>query len=132
MYICVDFDGTIVEHQFPRIGAQVPLAMFWMRRWQELGAKLILWTMRSDDPESGRLVLQEAVEYLKDYGIELFGVNKNPTQVWSSSPKAHAHMYVDDAAVGCPLVHPDDGARPYVDWSRVGPEVEAVLLENMK
>jgi len=27
MYICVDFDGTIVEHEFPAIGLPVPGAV---------------------------------------------------------------------------------------------------------
>ena len=130
MYICVDFDGTIVEHEFPNIGAPVPGALTWIKRWQALGAKVILWTIRSDDPKEESFVLQEAVQYLSDNGIQLFGINENPTQDWSSSPKAYGHIYVDDAAIGCPLTHPTDGGRPYVDWSKVGPEVEAALIRK--
>jgi len=52
MYICIDFDGTIVEHRFPDVGSPVPGALEWMIEFQEAGAKLILFTMRSD---GGRL-----------------------------------------------------------------------------
>ncbi len=34
MYICVDFDGTIVDHRFPEIGPPVPGALDWMKKWQ--------------------------------------------------------------------------------------------------
>jgi len=52
MYICIDFDGTIVDHRFPEIGPPVPGAVEWMLRFQEAGAKLILFTMRSDGGRS--------------------------------------------------------------------------------
>ena len=50
--IAVDFDGTIVDHVFPEIGAAVPGAFKWLKRFKEAGATLILWTMRSDGPGS--------------------------------------------------------------------------------
>ena len=28
-------------------------------------------------------------------------------------------MYIDDAAVGTPLIRPEDGGRAYVDWMEV-------------
>ena len=73
MYICVDFDGTIVDHQFPEIGQPVPGAIDWMKHWVSDGAKLILWTMRSDGQRSGP-VLANAVKYLMDNDVTLFGV----------------------------------------------------------
>lgn len=123
--IAVDFDGTIVDHRFPDIGAEVPGAIDWMKRWQEAGARLILWTMRSDDPGDGRFVLTEAVEFCRAKGVEFWGVNSNPEQIgWTSSPKCYAVTYVDDAAFGCPLrVNPRHGGRAFVDWSIVGPRV---------
>ncbi|MBL4903373.1 MAG: hypothetical protein JKY62_12090, partial [Desulfocapsa sp.] len=51
MYICIDFDGTVVDHRYPYVGDPVPLAVDWLQRFVELGAKLILFTMRSDDAE---------------------------------------------------------------------------------
>jgi hypothetical protein len=28
-------------------------------------------------------------------------------------------MYIDDASLGCPLIYPENGERPYVDWVKV-------------
>jgi hypothetical protein len=130
MIIAVDFDGTIVDHAYPDIGKPVPGAIKWLRRWQELGAKLILWTMRSDGQHCGD-VLTQALEFCRSHGIEFYGVNSNPDQDWSSSPKAYAHVYVDDAAFGCPLAeNPRLGGRMYVDWDIAGPEIESMLLRG--
>ncbi len=128
MYICIDFDGTVVDHRYPYVGDPVPLAVIWLQRFVELGAKLILFTMRSDDAE-GKEYLRDAVQYFENNGIELFGINHNPDQdAWTKSPKAYGELYIDDSAFGCPLVHPPTFNRPCVDWKIVGPEVEARLL----
>ena len=120
MYICVDFDGTIVDHCFPDIGAPVPGAIDWLKRFRKSGALIILFTMRSDGRKFGN-ILTAAVDYLEKNGIKLFGVNENPDQVdWTSSPKPYGHLYIDDAAVGCPLIHPEGFIRPCVDWEAVG------------
>jgi hypothetical protein len=128
MYICIDFDGTIVDHRYPYVGDPVPLALDWLERFAELGAKLILFTMRSDD-EEGKEYLADAVQYLENNEIQLFGINHNPDQdSWTKSPKAYGKIYIDDSAFGCPLIHPPTFNRPCVDWKVVGPAVEATLL----
>ncbi len=130
MYICIDFDGTVVDHRYPYVGDPVPLAIDWLQRWQELGAKLILFTMRSDNG-AGQDLLSDAVNYLRENSIELFGINQNPDQLsWTDSPKAYAHLYIDDAAFGCPLIHLATFNKPCVDWREVGPAVEKLLLES--
>ena len=125
MFIAVDFDGTIVEHEYPDIGKEVPGAIEWLLKWQAAGASLILWTMRCDSGPDGE-VLEDAVRWCRDRGVEFAGHNRNPAQHWSQSPKAYASVYVDDAAFGCPLVVTEEG-RPYVDWSVVGPAVLKLL-----
>ena len=55
--IAVDFDGTIVSHAYPNIGREVPNAIRVLKKLQEQGTQLILWTMRSGDK------LDEAVAY---------------------------------------------------------------------
>lgn len=127
--VAVDFDGTIVEHQFPDVGPPVPHAFHWMLQWQAAGARLILWTMRSDGRtgtgrENGP-VLTDAVRFCQENGVTFWAVNENPDQhSWTKSPKAYAHVYVDDAAAGCPLRESSRmGWRPYLDWAAVGPAV---------
>ena len=126
MYVCIDFDGTIVDHEYPEIGQPVPKAIDWLLRLQERGARFILWTMRSDSEEAP--LLSNAVQYLEDNGVVLSGINGNPEQAeWTSSPKAYADVYVDDSAAGCPLIQPRGFKRPCVNWKKVGPIVEKIL-----
>ena len=115
MYIAIDFDGTCVTHDYPKIGKEIGATKV-LKRLVEAGHKLILNTMRSDKE------LQDAVNWFKKNGIELYGVNENPTQKqWTNSPKVYAHMYIDDAAFGCPLINaPELSNRPFVDWDSVG------------
>ena len=130
MYICIDFDGTIVDHCFPEIGTEAPKAIYWLKRLQDQGAKLILFTMRSNTSVGGPM-LSDAVSFLEDKGIKFYGINKNPDQdSWTKSPKAYADIYVDDAAFGCPLIRPKGFRRPCVDWETVGPALLERLLRG--
>jgi hypothetical protein len=111
--VAVDFDGTIVRHAYPKIGEPVPLAVEGLQMFQQKGWKIILHTMRGGD------YLQAAVNYLENAGIELYGLNENPTQKhWTESTKCYAPLYIDDAAIGCPLIYPP-GERAFVDWMAI-------------
>lgn len=120
MIIAIDFDGTIVTHEYPAIGKPVEDAIPVIQQLISKGHKIILYTMRSDR------FLSDAVEYLKRAGINLFGVNHNPEQDrWTNSPKVYAQLYIDDAALGCPLIYPEDSLTPpYVDWDSVQKELQ--------
>jgi hypothetical protein len=122
-YIGLDFDGSLVTHEYPAVGRDIG-AVPWLHKLQKLGAAFILWTMRSDDPEKNRYVLTDAVNWCKANGIELYGINKNPDQDWTSSPKAYCKVYVDDAGYGAPLiVSKIEGERPYLNWDIIGPDL---------
>lgn len=111
--VAVDFDGTIVRHAYPEIGEIIPLAIEGLLAFQEKGWKIILHTMRGGE------YLQAAIELLESHGINLYGINKNPTQShWTKSPKCYAPLYIDDAALGCPLIFPKD-ERAFVDWQAI-------------
>lgn len=109
MDICVDFDGTCVTHAYPKVGEDIG-AVPVLKDLVERKHKLILFTMRAGKE------LEDAVDWFKKNDIPLYGIQKNPTQSgWTASPKAYGELYIDDAALGCPLIYPDKG-RPYVDW----------------
>ncbi|MFV0536310.1 MAG: hypothetical protein ACK5M3_02950 [Dysgonomonas sp.] len=130
MDICIDFDGTCVAHEYPNIGKDIGATPI-LKELVEKGHRLILFTMRSDRKKKKKVdgvevmveenVLTEAVQWFEQNNIPLYGVQKNPTQrFWTSSPKAYGHLYIDDAALGCPLVLDDPNSdRPYVDWLRI-------------
>ena len=118
MYIALDFDGTCVTHEFPKVGVDIG-AVPVLKELIQKGHKLILNTMRSVGND-GVDYLQDAVDWFEANNLPLFGVNINPTQSrWTSSPKAFAHLYIDDAALGCPLTSSDISKRPYVDSIKV-------------
>lgn len=110
--IVLDFDGTVVVHSYPKIGRDIGAVPI-LKDLIENGHKLILFTMRSGQE------LDDAVNWFKENEIELYGIQKNPTQhMWTSSPKAFGDLIIDDAALGCPLVY-SENERPYVDWVEV-------------
>lgn len=118
MVIGVDFDGTMVTHRYPEIGTPLENAVETLHRLIEAGHKIILYTMRSEER------LADAVEYMEDNDIKLFGVNENPTQHhWTKSRKIFCNLYIDDAALGVPLDAEATG-RPCVDWYEVEKKLE--------
>lgn len=122
--IAVDFDGTCVTHDFPAVGKEIGAASV-LRELVANGHELILFTMRSDQKTHGadtsKDYLSHAVGWFNANGIPLYGIQCDPKQEsWTTSPKAYANMYIDDAALGCPLrSDPNLSDKPFVDWSAV-------------
>lgn len=129
----IDFDGTCVTHDYPRIGADIGSAPV-LKKLTDNGHKLILFTMRSDNSNfvtlSGTIDnhgLTDAINWFKNNDIPLYGIQTNPTQkTWTTSPKSYANIMIDDSALGCPLkMDLSISPRPFVDWVRV----EEMLIE---
>lgn len=99
MIIAVDFDGTIVEHRYPEIGAERPFATDTLRMLIKERHKLILWTVRE-----GQL-LQDALDWCKERGVEFYAVNKdfpeeNVEKNIHFSRKIKADLFIDDRNIG--------------------------------
>lgn len=95
--IAVDFDGTIVEHAYPRIGKPIPFALEALRLLQsQERCLLVLWTVRTGE------LLQEAVEYCAGHGVEFYAVNQNyPGEEVGDTPRKLAvDIFIDDRNVG--------------------------------
>lgn len=114
MYIAVDFDGTCVTHEYPKIGKDIGAAPV-LKALVENDHFIILNTMRDKE------TLNDAIKWFEDNNIELFAANENPTQYqWTESPKVYANLYIDDAAIGSFLCYnPKLSSRPYIDWKEV-------------
>lgn len=137
MYIAIDFDGTCVAHEFPKIGQDIGAAPV-LRKLIESGHQLILFTMRSNKQDvktndynihgTSDNYLTQAVQWFQKNEIPLAGINVNPRQsTWTNSPKAYAQLYIDDAALGIPLlINKSVSERPFVNWE----EVEKRLIEK--
>ena len=122
MFIAIDFDGTCVTHDYPKVGKDIG-AVPVLKKLTDSGHQLILNTMRSGKE------LDDAVQWFIDNDIPLYGVNENPTQKsWTASPKVYAHLYIDDAALGCPLMFDHAVSnRPFVNWKLVDQYIDEKL-----
>ena len=98
MIIAVDFDGTIVEHRYPRIGEEIPFAVDTLKLLQQEKHRLILWSVREG------ALLDEAVEWCKARGLEFYAVNKDYPEEQKGhqgfSRKLKADMFIDDRNLG--------------------------------
>ena len=95
--IAVDFDGTIVEDAYPDIGKPQLFAFDTLKKLQDKGHRLILWTYRYGK------ALDEAVAFCKENGITFYAVNKSfPEEDFDIkySRKINADLFIDDRNVG--------------------------------
>ena len=100
MTIAVDFDGTIVEHAYPRIGKERMFAMDTLRALSQQGHKIILWTARDGE------YLRDAVEWCRKRGLEFYSINSNQPvgalfgDSRDNPAKVIADVYIDDRNIG--------------------------------
>ena len=98
LIFAVDFDGCLVEFDFPKIGEQTSKQkklMSILKKLQEKGHKLILWTSR------GEPALQEAIDWCEDKGLifDMHQVNPFTKKLTGPSPKIIADYYIDVKAL---------------------------------
>jgi hydroxymethylpyrimidine pyrophosphatase-like HAD family hydrolase len=118
MKIAVDFDGTIVEHEYPKIGEEKLFAIETLKQIQKQGHQLILWTYRTG------LELNDAVEFCKKRGLEFYAVNNNyPEEVFDQNipRKLNADLFIDDRNFG-----------GFVDWSVIWQGFSKESLDNLE
>lgn len=129
MKIYLDFDGTVVEHYFPEIGAENPHAVQVIARLQATGHDLVLNTYRADIDQKH---VQEALDYIHSFEeikqpIEKFLPEKlEPRAFDIEIAKEINQLYIDDIAEGIPMrrnIVLEHGMM--VDWI----ELEKILEE---
>jgi len=122
--IAVDFDGTIVENNYPRIGEEMLFAFMTLKELQNKGHRLILWTYRADEE------LDEAVNFCLENGLTFFAVNENypgESQEGTFSRKINADIFIDDRNIGGFMgwsevwksLHPEGGEFSHVLKNKV-------------
>lgn len=96
--IAVDFDGTIVTHEYPKIGREIPGAVETLKELLRDGHRLILWTVRE------RELLEEALAWCEERGLVFYSVNSNyPEETVDTrhySRKLKADIFIDDRSIG--------------------------------
>lgn len=112
--IAIDFDGTIVEDCFPKIGNLKPGAKDAINDMNEAGHTIIIWTCRSG------INLLNAIEFLAKEGIGYHHINQScPENVklyGCDTRKVYADIYVDDK-----------GLIQLPDWF----EIKAMIVQRL-
>lgn len=97
--IAVDFDGTIVTHEYPNIGEELPFATETLRMLIRDHHRVILWSVRE-----GKL-LQDAIDWCRERGVEFYAVNRDYPEEEKEknnhySRKLKADYFIDDRGIG--------------------------------
>lgn len=94
--IAVDFDGTLCEDAYPKMGRPNLYLIRMLKEWRAQGQLLILWSCRCGSE------LEEAVRWCKRLGLEFDAVNQNVLQniekYGTDTRKVYADLYLDDKA----------------------------------
>lgn len=138
MIVYLDFDGTVVEHQYPQIGRCNFGGYKVVKALQDAGWEIILNTYRAD---LGKEVLQKALDYINemwawddglniDRPLEPMLLDLNP-KVTSTEKKLHPHpwdlqeflrneiIYIDDSSYNVPLKPAAMSSGDMVDWAKI-------------
>ena len=97
LILAIDFDGTVVDDAYPKIGKPKMFAFETLKRLQEDGHRLILWTYRCGSK------LDEAVKFCEDNGIVFYAINNSfADEEYTNdiSRKIHADFFIDDRNIG--------------------------------
>lgn len=134
----LDFDGTMVEHLYPLVGRVVPHSVRVVKRLQDAGHIVILNSYRADCRNG---TLQDATNWLSS----TWKVGKddlNTISILASKIKPYPFIlngelqihddltvggiiYLDDEAIGTPLMPAYLSMVPMVDWVAVEQVLEA-------
>lgn len=102
MIIAVDFDGVLVEDQFPEIGSPKNEMIELVKQIIAAGHEAVLWTSRTDAR------LAEAVRWCMAHGLKFSAINdqapSNKAKYQHLYPngtrKVYANLYIDDHNIG--------------------------------
>ena len=129
MQIFLDFDGTVVEHYYPLIGAYNPGAKEVIARLQLAEHEIILNTYRVEIEDDS---LKQALLYFYTLDLPIAITQKTKTKIhpptWNLDEVIETgKLFIDDIAIGIPLLDAPVSGGKMVDWKKI--EVE---LENFK
>lgn len=98
--IAVDFDGTLCKNKYPEIGEPNRKMIDYLKKRQQDGAKLVLWSCRVDE------LLDDAVRWSRNPGLIFDAVNENLLEIiaefGTDTRKIFANEYIDDRNVWIP------------------------------
>lgn len=111
-FVGIDFDGTIVEDEFPKVGKTKRGALRTIKRIMNSGNYVVIWTCRDYG------IIQEFIDknFHPKYQFNLY-VNENPPQLrakWGNDPrKIGVDLFIDDKNI----------YTTKIDWSEIDEEL---------
>lgn len=103
--ICVDFDGTVVDHAFPAIGKLKPGVREALRSFRQMGYKVLVYSCRTckwfpdeflapgETLDMNRQCVREMIEFLDENQIPYDEIDDG------TKGKPLAEYYIDDKAI---------------------------------
>lgn len=104
--IAIDFDGTVVQHEFPNIGELMPGAKRVINKWHDMGYHILIWTCRNnyepDHPEWDQAPIGAVAKFCNEQGLQITGINQQQPGLgfYLESRKIFANIYIDDRNLG--------------------------------
>jgi uncharacterized HAD superfamily protein len=118
LVIAIDFDGTIVDNEYPSIGRIKPNAKRVINNLYNDHA-IIVWTSRTGRYQSA------AEQFLKQNGIKYHRINESaPINLKLhkiDTRKIGAHIYIDDCNLGCEKI----------DWKLIEKQIKKKVMEEV-
>lgn len=117
MIIAIDFDGTCVTHEFPNIGRELPGCIETLKRLNEAGHILVLYSCRIN------AYLYEARAWLEERGVKIEAANMEADGTGARG-KILYDLLIDDRALGCPLEYDAVECSLSADWRKIAKKLE--------
>lgn len=121
MNIYLDFDGTVVEHDYPQIGSLNPNSLEVIKKLQDAGHNIILNTMRVEFDDGS---MQEAIDFI-NLNKSIAGIKiQHQTEQKIYPPrwnldKIENDIFIDDIAPNIPLIKAPIVGGFMVDWTEI-------------
>jgi len=124
MKIYLDFDGTVVEHQYPSIGKYNNGCVEVIQKLQDAGHEIILNTYRADKSIE---TLKDAVYFIESKSEEVYidkiEKKKIDPQPWDWQYFMENDLiFIDDIAEGIPTKSAEAAEYDVVDWRQLDME----------
>ena len=121
MQIFLDFDGTVVEHYYPLIGAYNPGCSEVVSMLQVAGHEVILNTYRVEIEDES---LKEAIDFLNALPLakrisKRTAKKINPSPLNLEEARQVSQLFIDDIAEGIPLINAPVSGGKMVDWEAI-------------
>lgn len=121
MNIYLDFDGTVVEHDYPQIGSLNPNSLEVIKKLQDAGHNIILNTMRVEFDDGS---MQEALDFI-NFNESIKGIEiREQTEQKIHPPrwnldKIENDIFIDDIAPNIPLIKAPIVGGFMVNWIEI-------------